>query len=275
MQDPQLEPQSPAPAGEFLPSPIESRRLLGMRVDATRYAETADAIALMARKGAGGFIAVASVHNAVQALDDPEFRRVMNSADRVTPDGMPIVWALRWLGASDAQRVYGPSLTGVVCARAQAQEIPVAFLGGEPAVLDDLVHRLHARYPRLHIAFAHSPPFRALSESEEGELLAEIEGSGARILFVGLGCPKQERWMAAHRDSLSCVMVGVGAAFDFLAGHKRQAPDWLQRHGLEWLFRLVCEPRRLWRRYLLGNPRFVYHFARERLAAVFGLGGRP
>ena len=230
-------------AGESSPVPVESRRLLGMRVDATRYAETADAIALMARKGGGGFVCAASVHNTVQALDDPEFRRVMNAADRVTPDGMPLVWALRWLGVPDAQRVYGPSLTGVVCARAQAQDLPVAFLGGAPAVLDELLQKLRARYPRLRIVFSHSPPFRALTGEEECELVAEIEASGARILFVGLGCPKQERWMAEHRASLSCVMVGVGAAFDFLAGRKRQAPDWLQRHGLEWLFRLACEPQ--------------------------------
>jgi N-acetylglucosaminyldiphosphoundecaprenol N-acetyl-beta-D-mannosaminyltransferase len=119
------------------------------------------------------------------------------------------------------------------------------------------------RFPGLRIAFAMSPPFRALGPAEDAEVVADIRESGARILFVGLGCPKQERWMTAHREALPCVLLGVGAAFDFLAGAKRQAPGWLQRAGLEWLFRLVSEPRRLWRRYLIQNPRFLFHLARE------------
>jgi N-acetylglucosaminyldiphosphoundecaprenol N-acetyl-beta-D-mannosaminyltransferase len=139
----------------------------------------------------------------------------------------------------------------------------VGFYGGSPEVLDELVLRFSRRFPELKIVFAFSPPFRPLTSEEEARVVGGIAEAGTRILFVGLGCPKQERWVAAQRRSLSCVMVAVGAAFDFHAGSKPQAPGWLQRAGLEWAFRLCCEPRRLWHRYLYHGPRFLYYFARE------------
>ena len=240
-----------------------SRRVLGMRVDATSYEEVTEAILEMAESGSGGMVCVATVHMTLEAVDDDGFRRIVNAADRVTPDGVPLVWALRLLGLPRAERVYGPSLTPALCERAAARGIPVGFYGGRPEVLDALTAALAARFPGLRVAFAMSPPFRDLTPEEDRDVSGAIEASGARILFVGLGCPKQERWMAAHRDALSCPMVGVGAAFDFLAGAVRQAPPFLQRMGLEWLFRLLAEPRRLWRRYLVGNPRFVVRFARQ------------
>jgi N-acetylglucosaminyldiphosphoundecaprenol N-acetyl-beta-D-mannosaminyltransferase len=237
-----------------------SRRVLGMRVDATTYAEVADAVIARAEAGAGGMVCVATAHMAIECLDDPALRRAVNSADRVTPDGMSLVWALRRLGVRGATRVYGPSLLPVVCARAEARGIPIGLYGGGPEVLDALQTGLRRRFPQLLIPFAWSPPFRALEPPEERSVREAIAMSGARILFVGLGCPKQERWMAAQRDSLACVLVGVGAAFDFLARSKAQAPPWMQDAGLEWLFRLGSEPRRLWRRYLVGNSRFLWHF---------------
>ena len=237
-----------------------SRRVLGMRVDATSYAETADAVIERARAGAGGMVCVATAHMAIECLDDPALRRAVSSSLRVTPDGMSLVWALRSLGVPGATRVYGPSLLEVLCARAEAEGLPVGLHGGAPEVLDALAAELRRRHPRLRIPYAVSPPFRAQDASEEAAAREAIRASGARILFVGLGCPKQERWMAAQRDALPCVQVGVGAAFDFVAGAKPQAPAWMQGAGLEWLFRLVSEPRRLWRRYLVGNARFAYHF---------------
>ncbi len=237
-----------------------SRRVLGMRVDATSYAETADAVIERAESGAGGMVCIATAHMAIECLDDPALRRAVNSADRVTPDGMSLVWALRHLGIDAAKRVYGPSLLPILCARAEARGLPIGFYGATPEVLDALQAELHRRFPRLRMPFAWSPPFRALDSAEDAAARDAIEASGVRILFVGLGCPKQERWMAEHREGLSCVLVGVGAAFDFLSGAKAQAPEWVQRAGLEWLFRLGSEPRRLWRRYLLGNTRFLYHF---------------
>ncbi len=237
----------------------ESRRILGMRVHATSYSETAEAVLEMASTGAGGMVCVATVHMVMEAFDDPEFRRLVNSADRVTPDGMPLVWALRALGIPEASRVYGPSLTPEICARAEQRGVPVGFYGGSPEVIEALRTSLLARFPRLQVPFAYSSPYRPLTPEEDRDVVDAIAASGARVLFVGLGCPKQERWMAAHRTTLSCAMVGVGAAFDFLAGAKAQAPRWIQDAGLEWLFRLAHEPRRLWRRYLVGNGRFLYH----------------
>jgi len=237
-----------------------SRRVLGMRVDATSYAETADAVIARAEAGAGGMVCAATAHMAIECLDDPALRRAVNSADRVTPDGMSLVWALRRLGVAGATRVYGPSLLPTVCARAEARGIPIGLYGGVPEVLDALRTELRRRFPQLLIPFAWSPPFRKLAPEEEGGIREAIAASGVRILFVGLGCPRQEQWMAAQREALSCVLVGVGAAFDFLAGAKAQAPAWIQDAGLEWLFRLASEPRRLWRRYLVGNSRFLWHF---------------
>jgi len=201
----------------------------------------------------------------MEAFDDPGFQRLVNGAELVTADGMPLVFGLRALGVRGASRVYGPALLGLVCRRAERAGLAVGFYGGRPEVLEELVRRTRARFPRLRIAFFASPPFRALDPEEERAAIEAVEASGAQILFVGLGCPNQERWMARHREALSCVLVGVGAAFDFLAGALPQAPAGLQRAGLEWLFRLACEPRRLWRRYLLGNPRFALHFARQLL----------
>jgi N-acetylglucosaminyldiphosphoundecaprenol N-acetyl-beta-D-mannosaminyltransferase len=240
-----------------------SRRILGMRVDATSYAETAAAVVELARAGAGGMICVANVHMVMEAFDDPGFRRTINAADRVTPDGVPLVAALRSLGLARARRVYGPTLTPRVCERAAEAGLRVGFYGGTPEVLAALTRSLSARFPQLDIAFAHAPPFRPLTPAEDAAVVSAIHDAGVAILFVGLGCPKQERWMGDHREVLDCPMLGVGAAFDFLAGAKSQAPRWLQRLGLEWLFRLLVEPSRLWRRYLLGNPRFLFHFARQ------------
>ena len=257
---------APAPGLRKRRSPVDrapglaSRRVLGMRVDATSYAETADAVLARAEARAGGMVCVATAHMAIECFDDAALRRAVNSADRVTPDGMSLVWALHRLGVAEATRVYGPSLLPVVCERAEQRAVSVGFYGGTPEVLAALSAELRGRFPRLRIPFAWSPPFRPLEAHEEASVREAIEASGVQILFVGLGCPKQERWMAEHREALACVMIGVGAAFDFLARAKRQAPALLQRAGLEWLFRLACEPRRLWRRYLVGNARFLYHF---------------
>jgi len=269
---------APDPPGDVLESPDAggaprpaarraARRILGRRGAATSSAEPAGAVRARARARKGGMVCVAPVSMVMAAFDDPGFRRVVDSADRVTPDGVPVVVALRWLGIPDATRVYGPSLMPYLCACAAAQDLRVGFLGGTRDVLAALTAKLSLAHPTLDIAWAHAPPFRPLTPEEDAEIARGIRDAGVEILFVGLGCPKQERWMAAHRDALDCVMVGVGAAFDFVAGTKRQAPRLLQRSGLEWLFRLVSEPRRLWRRYLIGNPRFVYHFARERWRA--------
>jgi len=256
--------------------PWGSRRLLGMRVDAGDYDSACARILAMAERG-GGMTCVATVHMVMESFDDPDYRRTVNAAELVTSDGMPLVWSLRALGLCEARRVYGPDLTPLLCEAAARRSLPVGFVGGSPALLARLAAVLGERVPELEIAFSYAPPFEAAPERPDPELVRAVEASGARLLFVGLGCPKQERWMAAYREALPCALVGVGAAFDFLTGAKPVAPDWMKRAGLEWLFRLGCEPRRLWRRYAWHNPRFAVRMAlqiaRARLTSRVGRAG--
>jgi N-acetylglucosaminyldiphosphoundecaprenol N-acetyl-beta-D-mannosaminyltransferase len=246
------------------PEPLQSRRILRTRVDATSYRHATGQVLDWAAAGESRYVCVATVNNLIEGCDDPGYNAIMEAADLVTPDGMPLVWGLRLLGVPGASRVYGPDLTPLVCQEAARRGIPVGFYGGQDDVLDDLAEALAGRFPGLRIVYRWSPPFRALTAEEEARVRDDLRRSGARVLFVGLGTPKQERWMADHMD-LPLVMLGVGAAFDFLSGRKRQAPPALQRLGLEWLYRLVHEPRRLWRRYLYRNPRFVALFAAQLL----------
>ena len=231
--------------------------ILGMRVDATSYEDAVYHVLDWASARESRYICVANVHMTMEAYDNPGFRALVNAADLVTPDGMPLVWMLRRLGFPRQERVYGPELTLRVCEAAAMEGIPVGFYGGRPEALEELVCKIKARLPDLEVAYAYSPPFRSLAPNEDAKIVKEINASGARIVFVGLGCPKQERWMAEHKGLIKVVMLGVGAAFDFHAGKVPQAPSWMQRLGLEWLFRLIMEPRRLWRRYVKHNPRFA------------------
>lgn len=200
---------------------------------------------------------MANVHVTMMAHDNPSYRKAVEEADLVVPDGMPLVWAMRLMGSKGQERVYGPGLTLEICRWAQQNRVPVYFYGSTPAVLESLRAKLIERFPQLEIRGLYSPPFRSLTAEEDEEDVKRINSSGARIIFVGLGAPKQERWMAAHRDKVQGVMVGVGAAFDILSGRVPQAPEWIQKAGLEWLHRLLLEPRRLWRRYFYYNPRFL------------------
>jgi N-acetylglucosaminyldiphosphoundecaprenol N-acetyl-beta-D-mannosaminyltransferase len=232
-----------------------------MRVDRTSYQDAAERVLEWARDRQSRYVSAASVNNVMEAHDSSDFGRIMDQADLVTPDGMPLVWGLRLLGARGARRVYGPQLTERVLGAAEREGIPVGLYGGTPAVLGRLLSVLRRRWPRLKVPYAFAPPFRPLTGSEDAAVVGAIRDSGARILLIGLSTPKQERWMAAHRGSIPAVMLGVGAAFDFLAGVKPQAPAWMQNSGLEWLFRLATEPRRLFWRYLKHNPRFAALFA--------------
>jgi N-acetylglucosaminyldiphosphoundecaprenol N-acetyl-beta-D-mannosaminyltransferase len=262
---------APKPERGARPTRRGSRWLLGVRVDVADYLEAIETILAMAESG-GGMTCVANVHMVMEAWDAPAFRALVNDAELVTSDGMPLVWSLRALGAGSATRVYGPTLMPLLCEEAARHGVPVGFYGGRPPVMAELTQRLAARCPGLAIAFTHCPPHSEAPPAFDERIVSAIEESGARVLFVGLGCPKQERWMAAYREHLSCAQVGVGAAFDFVAGAKAQAPAWLQRAGLEWLFRLACEPRRLGRRYLRNNPRFALRIALQ-IARTRMVGG--
>jgi N-acetylglucosaminyldiphosphoundecaprenol N-acetyl-beta-D-mannosaminyltransferase len=196
------------------------------------------------------------------AVYDGAIRTVLNSVDIAATDGMPLVWALRSFGAKRQQRVYGPDLTLAMCGQAARLGHRVFLYGGRPNTLGLLCDRLKARFPSLQIVDAYAPPFRPLTLEEDRAAIERILASDADIVFVGIGAPKQERWMLEHRAQLpGVVMLAVGAAFDFHAGTVRQAPRWMQRSGLEWLFRLCAEPKRLWRRYLVVNPLFLVMWA--------------
>jgi N-acetylglucosaminyldiphosphoundecaprenol N-acetyl-beta-D-mannosaminyltransferase len=231
------------------------------------YAHVLDWMEAVIDTGSRAYLTAAAVNLVMSAREDPEARAAVLAATLAVPDGQPLVWALRALGQRSATRVYGPDLMAAFCARAARKGIPMYLYGGRsPDALRLLEARLRERFAGLRIAGGQSPPFRALSAGEEDELVAEIDASGAAVVWVGTGQPKQEKWMHRMRPRLSApLLVGVGAAFDFHAGLLPQAPPWLQRAGLEWCYRLAHEPRRLWRRYSRQNPRFIAGFARQYL----------
>jgi len=232
-------------------------RILGVSVHPTSYQEAVAQITSWAKWKESRYVCAANVHMVMEAHDSPTFMQVVNDADLVTPDGMPLVWVMRRLGFPHQERVYGPDLMIKLIEASAQNSIPIGFYGGSSQVLGDLVNRIKEEYHSPEIAYSFSPPFRPLSSEEDATITDRINAAGMRILFVGLGCPKQEQWMARHKGKISAVMVGVGAAFDFYAGRMPQAPSCIQKAGLEWMYRLFKEPRRLWKRYLVHNPRFA------------------
>jgi N-acetylglucosaminyldiphosphoundecaprenol N-acetyl-beta-D-mannosaminyltransferase len=240
--------------------------ILGIKIATDNYEGVAAQCVAWAKRGESRAVIFANVHVLMEAFDDSVFHAQLNATDLVNPDGMPLVWSLRAMGVRGATRVYGPDATGVLLQAAQGANIPVAFYGGSEETLAALIAEVRRRYPGLQIVFSMSPPFRPLADAEDRAITEQIVRSGARMLFVGLGCPKQERWIMDHRERIPAVMFGVGAAFDFLAGSKAQAPRWMMRSGLEWVFRLASEPRRLAGRYLKHNPRFVVLFLYQLLS---------
>lgn len=237
-------------------------------MDHASYSDCIQLILSWVLGGESRYACIANVHTIMEAYDSVVFRRLVNNADLVTSDGMPLVWMMRAKGVKRQERVYGPTLMLKVIESAARENVPVGFYGSAPKVLESLVHRMQARYKGLKVAFSCSPDFRPMSLEEDASIIEKINQSGTRILFVGLGCPKQEYWMGEHRGRVNAVMLGVGAAFDFHSGLKPQAPAWMQRVGLEWLFRLAAEPRRLWKRYLYHNPRFMVLAVGELLGLI-------
>lgn len=242
--------------------------ILGVYVSAINMSQALDAINTWIQARDSHYVCVTPAHVIMDAYHDPRLREILNASGLTTPDGMAIVWLLRRSGHRHVERVYGPDLMHAVCALSLEMGFRHFFYGGTPEVLADLENKLQQQYPGLQFAGSFSPPFRALTEEEEQFANLMIQTTRPDILWVGLGAPKQERWMAEHISMLNVpVLIGVGAAFDFLSGHKRQAPRWIQRSGLEWLFRLLNEPRRLWRRYI-QYPRFVWLVLMQRLGLL-------
>jgi N-acetylglucosaminyldiphosphoundecaprenol N-acetyl-beta-D-mannosaminyltransferase len=247
------------------PPTMRSAPVLGVPLAITDYEGTLDWIDAAVASGHRGYLCVAAVHTVMACQDDPELRAAVLGADFTVPDGQPLVWALRALGHPLPDRVYGPDLLDRACARAARTGQRFYLYGGRTqGALVELARTLRLRHPGLRVVGGHAPPFRALTEAEEDAVAEDIRRSEADVVWVGIGVPKQEKWMARMRPRLEApVLVGVGAAFDFHAGVIPQAPAAVQRAGLEWAFRLVQEPRRLWRRYARYNPRFVAGFARQ------------
>lgn len=242
--------------------------ITGVLVDAIDYEAAVERIVAAARQAQRMSVSSLAVHGVMTGVLDDAHRYRLNHLDLVLPDGQPVRWALNVLHRTRLRdRVYGPNLTLRLCARAAAESLPIYFYGSQPKVLSALVQNLCRRFPGLQVAGWQASRFRPLTTEEKLDVAQTITNSGARMTFVGLGCPRQEVWVYEYRDILSMPLIAVGAAFDFHAGTVQQAPEYLQRLGLEWLFRLRREPRRLWQRYLLLNP----YYSLLVLLQAFGL----
>ena len=258
----QIDP-GPLSASTELPA-MPRAEVVGMELAVTDYEGAMDWMDEVVRRSARACVTAAAVHLVMVAREDPETARAVDGA-LAFPDGVPLVWALRALGHTRATRVYGPDLMAHYCARSARTGTTMYLYGGRSdEALEQLTAELLRRYPGLRIVGGWSPPFRPLTDAERDEVAARINATGADVVWVGTGQPKQEKWMAEMRDRLDApILAGVGAAFDFHAGIVSQAPGWMQRAGLEWLYRLSREPRRLWRRYARYNPLFVGAFLRQ------------
>jgi len=238
--------------------------LFGVTVSVTDYAECERLIMSAARGRRSAIVTHMPVHGLVTAATDADYRAHVNNFEIVAPDGQPVRWALNHFhGAALTDRCYGPTLMLRLCEAAAKQNVGVYLYGSTPEVIKSLSQRLRASIPELRIVGSESPPFRPLTPEEDAAVVDRLNASGAGLVFLGLGCPRQDLFASEHRDRIHAVQMCVGAAFDFHAGTKPQAPGWMQRHGLEWLFRLVSEPRRLWKRYLVTNSIFLWLCARN------------
>lgn len=241
------------------------RNLLGVLVDATTYEDVVDRVFEAARTATGLSVSATAVHGVMEGVHDAEHAARLNAFDILTPDGQPVRWALNWLhGAGLRERVYGPELMLRCCARAAEEGFPVYLYGSTSDVLRPLQANLESRFPDLRVAGMSQSRFGSIGPDAQEEIAAQIRASGARLVFVGLGCPRQETFVWAMRDRVSLPLLAVGAAFDFHAGLASEAPRWMQRWGLQWVHRLLGDPRRLWRRYLLLNPEYVARLFAQR-----------
>jgi N-acetylglucosaminyldiphosphoundecaprenol N-acetyl-beta-D-mannosaminyltransferase len=256
-------PAAPSPPLAVAPPP--ATRVLGVPLALTDYEATMDWMDAMIAARRRDYVCVAAVHTVMACTEDAELRAAVLGSALTVPDGQPLVWAMNALGHRLSSRVYGPDLMARFCERSRHTGARHFLYGGRTqGALVQLTLNLRRRHPGLQIVGGYAPPHRPLTEEEERFVVSEINRSQADVVWVGIGVPKQEKWMAAMRPRLDPpLLVGVGAAFDFHAGLVPQAPPWMQRTGLEWAFRLAHEPRRLWKRYLRYNPRFVANFARQ------------
>jgi N-acetylglucosaminyldiphosphoundecaprenol N-acetyl-beta-D-mannosaminyltransferase len=264
-----MHPETSAPPAHATVTPPDTVTVLGVPLAVTDYERALDWIDAAVAADERSYVCVCNVHTVSASDEDRELRGALQRSSLNVPDGQPLVWAMNALGTSLEDRVYGPELMARACARAAQTGQRFYLYGGRTqGALVQLALNLRQRYPGVRIVGGYSPPHRALTVEEQNAVATEINSSGADVVWVGIGVPKQEKWMAAMRDRLTPpVLIGVGAAFDFHAGLVPQAPSWLQNLGLEWAYRLLQEPRRLWRRYARYNPLFVARFAAQLLAS--------
>ncbi len=241
-----------------------------MFVDVANIQQALIKIEELNRDDSSAYVCVSNVHMCMEAYDSSEYASIINNANLVLADGRPIYWAQKLLGYKQANQVRGQDIMHALCKVSGEKRLNIGLYGGaDSGILNIVETRLSKTFPDIRIVFSYAPPFRKKTQTEEQKIIDKINDSSVDVLFVGLGCPKQEGWMAEHKDKLNCVMLGVGAAFDFIAGTKAHAPRVIQKLGLEWLFRLISEPRRLWKRYLFNNPRFVYLFIKQYIKQQF------
>jgi N-acetylglucosaminyldiphosphoundecaprenol N-acetyl-beta-D-mannosaminyltransferase len=246
-------------------------RLLGVRITAQTYEHAIAELLRAAREHRRVRAYFSTVHSLVEATSNAELRKAFESADVVCMDGMPLVWASRLRGVKGAERVCGPDVLLSLADLGRGDGLRHYFLGGAPGVADRVAQNLSDRFPGLVVAGTQSPPFRPLNDAEQRDLVETVNAADAHVLWIGLGAPKQEVWAAAHEGALVApLLLPVGAAFDFYGGRLRRAPRWMRRIGMEWLFRVAMEPRRLFRRYLWTNTRFVFLLARETVGRWLG-----
>lgn len=245
---------------------VPSTDVCGVPVSSVNIEQACHIIGGWIRSRKKVYICVAPVSTIVDARSDAGYRKVLEGAAMITPDGMPVVWTARLKGDKNIARTYGPDLMLALCEKGLAGGYKHFLYGGTESTCSLLENVLKQKMPNISIVGQLAPPFREIHAQESQEVIDRVNRSGADILWVGLGSPKQDYWMSEHRERLDVpVIIGVGAAFDFLSGVKRQAPKWMQRNGLEWFFRLCCEPGRLWKRYLVGNTRFLYFVIKDML----------
>ena len=247
---------------------MEPKTVIGIPVTPLPYSEQIKTMTKWAMSNLSKVVCIANVHMLVEAHSDPQFGSVLRHADLVTPDGMPLVWMLRFLGAVGQDRVAGVDVLEGLCKQAQENDIGVYFVGSQPSILEQMRRKLEFNYPGLKIAGMAPLPFRPLSEEEDQALVQSLNQSGAGLVFVSLGCPKQEKWMSEHKEKVSAVMVGLGGAFPVYAGIHKRAPKFFRQAGLEWLYRLIQEPKRLWKRYATTIPVFVWLVAKQVLSEL-------
>lgn len=240
-------------------------------IDALSWDEAISRIVQWGSARESRYVCICNVHSVVTTTRDVEFKVAVNNADMATPDGAPVAWALRSLGYQGQERINGPDLMMHYLAEAERRGQVVFFYGTTDATLARLRSSLVRRFPALRIGGACAPPFRPLTKEEDDAIIRTINDSAANVVFVSLGCPKQEKWMADHRGRIHAVMIGVGAAFDYHSGMVKRAPLWWQQHGLEWLYRLRSEPRRLFIRYMVTNLLFVFGFMRQIISSKLPL----